>query len=440
MKLQLRQYQIECLRFLLKWRGRAVIGDAPGLGKTAEGLSWLTNNPAHLPTLIICTATTKYQWLNNWNDWIGKNVPVKILNGTTPHRLKENTSYIINWDILYYWYPYIPKTIKTIIADECHHVGNSKAKRTRALSWLSKYSPYFIGMSGTPIRSKPGQFFPILHMIDPDFFPSEIDFQYKYCNMGLNYKGFRVEKPGGKNLGELNLVLSDYMIRREKVNLPARQRSVIPLDIQNKTEYEKLEKQARNIAYQSNTFTGGNALRNLKRSTFIFKKDSVISWIEDYLESEESLIVFAYHKAVLSCLEQHFKNKCVRVDGGITGNRRINALNLFTKKKKQLLIGQIDAMGEAIDGLQHICNACAFVEFGTTATAHDQAESRLDRSGQTRGVNCYYLVARGTLDEDQMYVLDEQTKMLNKILKGKTVTADTDLLTAVYHNWRKQNG
>ncbi len=203
MNLQLRPYQIECLKFLLKWNGRAIIGDAPGLGKTAEGLAWLTHNPIkHLPALVICTATTKDQWLENWNAWVGINHPVVILNGTTPHKLKENISYIINWDILQYWYSFMPTFIKTIIADECHHVGNSQAKRTRALSWLSKYSPYFIGMSGTPIRSKPGQFFPILHMIDPIMFPSEKDFQYRYCNLGLDYKGKLVEKPAWRHAGQ----------------------------------------------------------------------------------------------------------------------------------------------------------------------------------------------------------------------------------------------
>jgi len=429
--MQLRPYQIECLKFLRKWRGRVLIGDSMGIGKTVEGLSWLFYTPEHLPALIICPASTKLQWLGEWSKWVS-NPNIEILNGITPKKLNPNMSYIINWDILWYWRKHIPSAIKTIIADECQKSSSLKARRTKALMRLAKRVPYFIPMSGTPIRSRPGQFFPILHMIDPVRFPSLLLFQQRYCNMKVNqWTGWPEEKLGGKNLGELNVLLKDYMIRREKgiLNLPKGQRIPVPLEISNKNEYFRLEDEAFNEAFIYKT---KKPLERLKNSSFDFKKEAVVSWVKDFLESEESLIVFAYHHAVMDFLENEFKNVCVRIDGSVVGKHRADAVEVFKSGGKQLMIAQIEAMGVGVDGLQTVCSACVFVEFGKNVIDHDQAESRIERSGQTKGSLFYYLIADRTIDNRLMFNLDEQLKVFDQIVKG-TVTEEVDLLTMLYN-------
>ena len=433
--MKLRPYQIECLKFLRKWNGRILIGDAMGVGKTVEGLSWIFYNPKNLPAIIVCTASTKLQWLAEWNKWVN-NPNIEILNGVTPKKLDINKSYIINWDILWYWRKHLPvKFIKTIIADEAQKAGSFKSRRTRALVYLVRKISYFIPMSGTPIRTRPGQFFPILNMLDPIRFPSIVLFQQRYCNMQLNHwTGYLEEKLGGKNLSELNTILQDYMIRREKrevlKDLPEMQRTPVLLEITNSQSYFQLEKEA--FIEAKNSTKWRQPLEKLKNSSFDFKKVGVVSWIKDYLESGESLIVFAYHHAVMDYLENEFKDVCVRVDGNITGNKRINTVDLFKSKEKQLLIAQIESVGVGVDGLQDVCSSCVFVEFGKSFTDHDQAESRIERSGQLHRINSYYLVADGTIDNKLMNNLNEQAKIFNQVVKGQEVTEAKDLLQMVY--------
>lgn len=441
MTLKFRPYQIECLKFLYKWNGRALIGDATGIGKTMEGISWVRDKPSHLPAIIICTAFTKKQWFREWRKWMGMS-PVYIAKGIKPVTPKNgwgNRTIIINWDILHYWRRVLPfRTTRTIIADECQACGSLKTRRTKALIWLAKFSPYFIPMSGTPIRSKPGQFFPLLHIIDPKRFYSPLLFHQRYCKMYRNaYSGEIEEKPGGKHLKELNSILSEYMIRREKKDVltdlpPLAPPTVVPLEIQNRKEYKYLEKQT--IKNLSRT-----TLKKLKHSAFVHKRDAVVEWINGFLESGESLLVFAYHKSVLSFLEMSFGKRCTRVDGSITGKRRDTSVALFKNRVVPLMFAQIEALGVGVDGLQNACSDCAFVEFGRRATDHEQAVGRLDRSGQTEGVNQYYLIAENTIDEDLMQTLDYQTKTLDNLIRGKE-TREDDLLTTIYKKWRGKQG
>lgn len=352
--------------------------------------------------------------------------------------LQKRNGRALNWDIISYWRSFLPyQTTKTIIGDEIHKIGNSQSLRTKAFTWLSKYILYVIGMSATPIRSKPGQFFPLLHILDPETFFSQVIFQSRYCNMKKNdWTGILKEQHGGRNLAELHRIISKYMIRREKrdilKDLPPRERTPILLDINNIKEYNFLEKQIRqNI---NKNLTGRNSLNILRQTSFTFKRDQILSWIEDFLESEESLIVFAFHKKILNDLERYFKKKCIKIDGSIVGKKRKNAVEAFMRKEKQLMLAQIDAVGEAMDGLQKVCSSCAFVEFGNTAISHEQAEGRIERDGQKSNINCYYLIGKGTFDEVIMSRLDQQLKTIDKTVKG-IITGEEDLFSYLYNKW-----
>jgi SNF2 family DNA or RNA helicase len=257
-----------------------------------------------------------------------------------------------------------------------------------------------------------------------------------------SYTGEIKEFHGGKNLSELNDILSDYMIRREKreilKDLPPRNPIPVRLEIENKREYQKQETQTKNSLRTLSVLDGLNAIKRLKGTSFSYKQKAAIEWIEDFLETEEPLLVFAYHKAVLAFLEKHFGSRCVKIDGTITGKRREQRLAMFKSGKVNLMFAQIDAMGEAVDGLQHVCSSCAFVEFHRLASKHDQAISRLERSGQKYVTNCYFLIAANTIDEVLMSGLDRQIKMLSKIYRGEEVD-EKDLLMYVYNKWNRRN-
>ena len=116
---------------------------------------------------------------------------------------------------------------------------------------------------------------------------------------------------------------------------------------------------------------------------------------------------------------------CVRVDGGVTGDARTKAVRDFqTDQKKRVFLGNIQAAGVGLDGLQNVCLNMAFVEFSWSPTDMSQAEDRLHRIGQKNPPNIYYLVAPNTIDEAFIQCLTQRRGDLSRIIDGTKDTSN----------------
>ena len=144
-----------------------------------------------------------------------------------------------------------------------------------------------------------------------------------------------------------------------------------------------------------------------------------IDYIESYLSSGKKLVVFGVHVFVMDALENAFKGRVVRMDGGVIGEKRQKAVDAFQGDDSiRLFIGTIKPAGrghtltEASDTLT--------LEFEWTPGKHDQAEDRVHRIGQTASsVNALYMIAEGTIDEYFMEIIDTKRDVLSQVLDGK---------------------
>lgn len=443
----LRHYQVEALKFLTYRNGRGLIGDEMGTGKTISALGWQAMNYARRPVLIVVMVSTKLQWARQVKKWVGIKEPVTILEGRTPYDLNPEGTYIINWDILADWAGYEDANHRwvlsgplaevgwqMIIGDEIQAIGNPSAKRTKAFRALAKRTPHFIGLSGTPIRTRPAQFYPILNLIDPKTFSNHQKFLNRYCDPKHN--GFAVEYKGASNMEELHSLIRPLMIRRLKSEvmkeLPPKVIEAIPVqaDPTLVAKYQQLEEEFWNgIAGAGGIVEQKARAARLQRSAYIAKEKGCLNWIEEFLSStEDPLVVFYWHKAVGSILEDTFKKYGVaKVDGEVVGAKRDAQIEQFRSKRARIFLGNIQACGVGIDGLQDVCSHMVFVEYAPSPTDHAQAEDRLHRSGQTQSVNIYYLVAPGTVDEDMVEILDSRRKMITQVVDGE-IPPDMDFL------------
>ena len=430
-----RPYQIDSMRFL-QWRnGRALIADDMGTGKTCQALSWacLINIE---PILIVVPASVKLQWVREFRKWYSMSSRVELLYGQTPYSLSSKQNYIINWDILTYWQEELEKVnFKYIIGDEIQAISNSKSLRSKSFSKLAKSIPNLVALSGTPIKSKPAQFFPILKLLNPKVFGNQWQFLQRYCDPKNN--GFGYTFNGATNLEELHQLVSQVMIRREKKDilkdLPAKQKIVVPLDRVELTNYNKDRK---NADFSGSKLAIRETFDHLKTSAFEAKKLQVVKWIEDFISSGEKLVVFGFHRIVVEFLYETFKKQAVLVYGGIKKEDRQNHIDRFINDDSiKLFIGNILAAGAGIDGLQKVCSNSCFVEFAWTPADHNQAEDRLHRIGQTDSVNAYYLIAPGTVDEEIMEVLDNGAKVLESTLNGREIK-EYDLLSELLKKYK----
>lgn len=432
----LRNYQVDFVKFAAIRNGRVALSDAMGTGKSLQSLAWLVYNRS-FPALIVVNAPTKLQWEKEYRKWISR-VPgcpcrVQILSGTKTRRLDKSSSYIINWDILTHWQDELAATgFECLIGDEAQAIGNPDSKRALAFRHLAAVIPECIVMSGTPARSKPAQFWTMMSCVEPQMFPNYKAYLWRYTNVKSTPWGISFD--GARNVQELHSKLVSVMLRRTKEevmkDLPPKMLDVVPLepDSEELNEYNSEEAEISNLE----GIEARERLANLTRTAYAVKKKSLLNWVKCFLESDEKLLLFAWHRDVVDNLYEELKEFCpAKIYGGVSLQQREAEKERFISDSScRVMICNIQSGGTGIDGFQKICCNVAFAEFASTSTDMEQAEDRLHRGGQERPVTVYYLIATGTIDEDMAEMLDQKKKVLASVLDGKE-EKDLDLIATI---------
>lgn len=423
---ELYEYQIRGVEFLEALDGTGGIFDDQGIGKTAQAISYAKLHPELNSVLIVCPATLKINWQREIYKWTGENS--YIISGTQGQPLLKNIYryFIINYDILFHHIvTLISMNFQLLIGDEVQAISNPKAKRTKAFISLARIIPKRILLSGTPMRNNAGNFFTSLSIIAPKEFTNRWKFLNRY--MQSVYNGFTWVFKGSQNEEELHARIAPYIIRRTKKEvlpqLPDKTRSIIPfeMNIHAVKEYNNAENSFVTWANENarKKLEGQKHFEILKQVAYAGKRNDVITWIADFLETGEKLVVYVYHKEAIKDLYQIFKNISVVVSGDTSMKDRQKAIDDFQNKKEiQLFIGQIIAAGSGIT-LTAASNM-AIVEFTSVPADIVQAEDRILRIGQNANkVSIYYLVASGTIEEDIALMIESKYKTIGKILDGK---------------------
>lgn len=472
-------FQAEGVVQVEHWNGRAVIADEMGLGKTVQALAWLQLRKDARPCVIICPASLKLNWQKEALKWMD-GVEVIVLSGREAKRPNKADLYIINYDIVDYWLPvFFEIGIQAVILDEMHYIkkAGTKAdpvKRTRAVMKLCKGVPHVIGLTGTPIENKALELYNPIRIINPNLFPSEWLFKHRYC--GAKHNGFGWTFNGATNTQELHKILTEQvMVRRLKKDvlkdLPDKQYSFIPFEIENKKEYQKAyhdflewlgddtEKKVKeslkdlkgilqgvNIVdsekmaeLKQERIDKANALsqiETLKQLAVIGKLNGCLDWVMDFLENDEKLVVFATHKFVIDAVMKRFNKIAVKVDGSVSIQKRQDAVDAFQNNKKvRLFVGNIQAAGVGLT-LTSASNV-AFLEYPWTPGGLNQAIDRCHRIGQKNCVGVHFLTAVNTIDENIIQMLHNKQGLADSVLDGKMLE-NTALLSDLINKFKKE--
>lgn len=442
-------YQKEGVAFLMENGGRGLIGDDMGLGKTIQAIGYLQLYPKLRPAIVVCPSSVKLNWAREVKSWMGMGEnQVEVIQGKTPYILSGDIL-IINYDILHSWIEVLIKMKpQVLILDECQYIKNNKAIRTTSVKTLSKAIHRVIALSGTPIINRPIEFFNVLRILRPDMFSNWLQYTTRYCNRRHN--GFGWDVSGASNTEELHeLINGSVMIRRLKQEvlpeLPDKIRSFFPLEMHPEllAEYEEAEanflewmrtRRGKKAADRASMAEALTEIEVLKQVAVAAKMPSAIEWITDFLDnSEEKLVVFATHRAVIDMLMKQFGKVAVKLDGSVSGPMRQAVVDSFQNEpKKRLFVGNIKAAGVGIT-LTAASNV-AFLELPWTPGELSQAEDRCHRIGQKDTVNVYYLLAEETIEERIAQLLDRKRQVLDSVLDGAQ-TDDKSLLMELIENY-----
>lgn len=434
-------FQKKGIGFLEKKEGRALIADEMGLGKTLQALGWISLHPELRPVVIVCPASVKLKWEREIKECMHRSA--QVLSGTSPTKI-ENDIVIINYDILGPWLDtLISIDPKVVVLDECHYVKNRRTKRASNVSVLTS-GRTVTGLSGTPVMNSPRESFNIIRTIDKNVFPNFRSFENMYCF-------------DDDSLLELHRkLINSVMIRRLKKDvlseLPDKVRGTVPIEVDHGSmqEYLAIEDEMDEIIRDffrqgyDNYFDvppkeRGAVLKKLNEmrvKSGEIKLPGIVEWIEDFLECDGKLVVFAHHRKIVEEIHRSFPCS-VAFYGGTDMNKREKAVEAFQNDPSvRLFVGNINAAGIGID-LTAASNV-AFAELPWTPAHLVQAEDRCHRIGQKKSVNVFYLLASGTIDDRMMEILDKKQRIVDAVLDGKGSNNTTIMDELVGFYWERR--
>lgn len=458
LKYELFQYQKEGLAYIDHFKGRCLIADEQGLGKTIQAIAWAEINDI-FPILVCCPSSLKLNWKSEFESWLQYTPTVQVLSGYEKTNVETNIKadvVIVNYDILttktnketYIRQDISNYPFQLIIADEAHYINNIESLRGQALSVLANKVKYFIALTATPSKNKPKNLYHLINMINNKVFPNEYRFYNRYCNPKKGYRGMTYD--GITNEEELNTILtSTLMFRRRKLDifkeLDRKVRQVIPVEIDNRKEYDEY-----NETFAGDVFA---KIEGLKQLAVKGKMKQVFDFIDLQLSKTAKVVVFADHHETIDLLMDRYKKIAVKIDGRTTNKKKEEAKNLFQRCKKcgikkEYHVRDKDACAEyeydmtkrMIIGSTSMCEGhtltasevVIFVELWWSPQDHDQAEDRCyGRAGDLHGCTCYYVIAIDTIEESIAKVYDLKNKMSAKVLDGRELDKEevlTELL------------
>ena len=463
LKLPLREFQKTAIEYAVKHK-HIFIADPVGAGKTIEALATLQYLKSY-PALVIAPAIAISQWIKEIQKWT-RDINYSILHSSVK-------TYNLNANVMITTYDMAKKYLielqaikfKALILDESHLIKDKKTQRFKSIFQLAKDKDIMLLLSATPLANKPIDLIAQLEMLGmfDKLFKSWHYFVERYCNAKKTRFGYDVS--GTSHIEELkNILRANCMIVRDKKEimpeLPDKTRMTLAMplsekykklyqdtldDISNwyyakerqtlieqiltltpeqlaKVEQKAMTAKEKGRSLQSEALIRLNALRSISG---IGKTESIKEWIDLYLDSKEKLVVFIDHRDVMARLLQYYPSSAF-IDGTLSpANRGLQIQRFWDDNDCYLMIASIRASGIAID-LQNASNAL-FVEMWWTATAHIQAEGRLERHGQKNAMNIYYALAEEfndkSIDTQMFNVITEKMKVADTF-KSKTGVGD----------------
>lgn len=374
---------------------RILIADEMGVGKTNSALmcgrAIREYYDRDIRVIVLCPVSLKRNWINEAGV-VG--VPVEVYSSQSPPLPLEFHDYIV-------------------IADECHQFQSIRSQRTKKYLELVEGDRCMgvIPMSGTPMKNgKPSNLLPILKSIRHPIVDNRKDFERRYCNAKPTaFCPWDVS--GASNLEELNIKISDRMLRRTKemcLDLPEKLYVNVwcephkESDDTYKIDYTIAKKEYHAKVKAGVISSDGEAIVMLglfRRLASQYKVHQSILLAEEILESGGSVVIFTDFISSANRIADHFKVEALtgatpqeEKKDGVTIYPRQKMVDDFQSGVTRVFVGTIKAGGVGITLTR--ADQLIMVDRPWTTGDYDQATDRIHRIGQKNTCTIHNIMAK----------------------------------------------
>jgi len=429
-----------------------ILADEMGLGKTVQTLAYLeyrkTHHLGHGPTLVVCPTSL----VMNWRDEAERFTPdlsVLVLQG--PQRKSEFKN-IASHDIVVTSYALVRRDIEHhrevdfdyVILDEAQYIKNRASQNAKSVKALR--SENRMVLTGTPIENSLLDLWSIFDFLMPGYLGPAKDFKQRY------------EMPVGKENSpwvrrRLKQRVRPFILRRTKAevvrDLPDKleQISFCDLTREQKAVYNELLNKGRQLVFdhagkdglEKRRMAVLNMLMRLRQVCCHLdllptaeekgwkhpsaKLDAFMELLEQAIDGEHRVLVYSQFVSMLKLVAKALKEQnhpfCY-LDGS-TIDRKGEVKKFQESPDIPVFLISLKAGGTGLN----LTGADTVVHFDPwwNPAVEDQATARAHRIGQTRVVNSYKLIARGTVEEK----IVEMQKKKKELVKHTLISEETML-------------
>lgn len=349
--LKFRPYQVAGRDFLFDNK-RAILADAPGLGKTFQAAE-----AAELPCVISCPLNLVEQW----RDFLEQEYDYPVTVAAYGDVIKRDAKYnefaakggwlIVNHDS---WRQLVPPAAKTVIVDEFHHFRNREARRSVGLRIYAHKTERVYGLTATPVFKDIGDLYHLLHIVAKDN-PNWRNYQqflYKYAITDATGYGQRVVRV--RSMRQVERDTEPYILARTYATvgmyLPERidKHVVLHMKDEDRKRYAKLRDYYRlevENEPDERFFNAGAVLHALRQLTVTKEKIDAVKQIIDDTPGEAPIIVFCWYRSTAAVLAKALD--AAEITGAVSPAERRDLANGMEGQRVRVVTMQ--SLSEGVD-------------------------------------------------------------------------------------------
>ncbi|ANK64100.1 helicase SNF2 [Loigolactobacillus backii] len=429
---KLRPYQklgVKWLEMLDSYHFGGILADEMGLGKTLQMITFLNNHLVPDQTnLVVSPASLIYNWQEEFAKFAPK-IEVEVVDGTKAHRhqlIATSSAAVLitsynsaRLDIE----DYQQRELNYLVLDEAQYVKNGSSKTNQNLRKLTPKNTF--ALSGTPIENRAEELWAIFALVMPGLLPSK--------------KAFNKLTPD-----EIAVRVKPFILRREKVavlkDLPAKVESNLynEMTTEQKTVYLAQLKQmqitikgmsSENFVKNKIAILAGlTRLRQICDTPALYvddyqassgKLDQLNEILHQAVDNQHRVLIFSQFTSMLNMIEAELAKQNIAtfmLQGRTKPKERLAMVDAFNAGEKTVFLISLKAGGTGLNLTG--ADTVILVDLWWNPAVEDQATARAHRIGQTKKVEVYRLITKGTIEE-QIYKLQEKKRnFVDQVLSG----------------------
>lgn len=443
------KHQIAAYNFGLQIDNPAYLMEQ-GTGKTLTALAVIGRrylNSQIKRVLIVAPAAVVPVWPKEFSDYADFDYDIKVLDGPVKVRGKTLDNWqqslflqvaVINYeatwrmeDELCLWHPDL------IICDESQRIKTPSSAQSKCLHRLGRLAKYKMILTGTPVSQGPMDFFSQYKFLEPSIFgTSYTRFKAHYMIMG----GFEGRQTiGYQHIQELISKAHSIAFRvtkAETLDLPEQVDQTLYCELEPKARriYNDLLRESVTELDNEHIITAANVLSRLLRLSqltggYIGSGDDVNEvsnvklkllddTLSDLLSTGKKVVVFARFTAEIKAIRRILEDKQVGyawIAGEVAQGMRGDEVKRFQVDADcKVFVAQTRTAGLGIT--LTAADTAIFYSLDYSFADYDQARCRIHRIGQKNNCTYIHLLAKGTVDDKILKVLQQKRSVADDVV------------------------